>query len=215
MSTYSILLADDHAIIRKGLKRILAEREDLKVTGEAGDGIELLNLLAKVTPQMIILDISMPRLRGIEAIHEIKSTHREIKLLVLTMHKDSDLLRQAISEGADGYILKENAEEELFRAIDAVRRNKVYISRSFSEDMKEDWVHACRGDHEIPVSASLTPREREVLKLIAEGKSSKEIAELFFISVYTVQRHRANIMEKLNVRKTADLVKYAIEKGYL
>ena len=215
MPPYSILLADDHAIIRKGLKRILADRKDLQVTGEAADGIEILNLLANVTPHMVILDISMPRLRGIEAIHEIKSTHPEIKLLVLTMHKDSDLLRQAISAGADGYILKENAEEELFRAIDAIRRNAVYISPSFSEDVKEDWVHACRGDHKIPISTSLTPREREVLKLIAEGKSSKEIAELFFISVYTVQRHRANLMEKLNVKKTADLVKYAIEKGYL
>ncbi len=214
-SSYPILMADDHAMFRKGLKRILAERKDLEVIGEAGDGLELLNLLPKSNSKMIILDISMPRLRGIEAIHEIKTAHPNIKILVLTMHKDPDVLSQAISLGADGYVLKEDAEGELFTAIDAIRRNQVYITPSLLGDLKEDWVRVCRGDRKLPFSQPLTVREKEILKLIAEGKSNREIAEVLFISIYTVQRHRANMMEKLNAKKTADLVRHAMQKGYL
>jgi DNA-binding NarL/FixJ family response regulator len=198
------------------LKRILEEITDLEVIGEAGDGLELLKLLEKIKPQMILLDISMPNLRGIEAIREIQTLHPEAKILILTMHKDKEYLYQAISAGANGYLLKEDADTELSTAIETIRRGKVYVSPLLSGDLADDWAQTYRGKGKLPYEPdNLTTREREVLKMIAEGKSSKEIADLLFISARTVDRHRANLMEKLNLKKTADLVKYAIQKGYV
>jgi len=216
MNRYRIVLADDHVLLRTGLKSILGKTAGLEVVGEAGDGLELLNLLRKLEADMIILDISMPNLRGIEAIHEIKAIHPGLKTLILTMHKDKEYLHQAISAGADGYLLKEDADTELFSAIETVREGKIYISPHLSDDLVDEWAKIRRGDAR-PVSEPerLTIREREVLKLIAEGKSSKEIADLLCISVRTVEHHRANIMKKLNMRKTAELVKYAIDKGFI
>jgi DNA-binding NarL/FixJ family response regulator len=211
---YRIVLADDHVLLRQGLKRILEKMANLEIVGEAGDGLQLLNLMHKLTAHMIILDISMPNLRGIEAIHEIKAIHPGMKILVLTMHKDKEYLHQAISAGADGYLLKEDADTELFSAIETVREGKIFVSPHLSEDLVDEWAKIRRGESK-PVSKSerLTTRENEILKLIAEGKSNKEIADLLFISVRTVEHHRASIMNKLNLKKTAELVKYAIEKG--
>jgi len=216
MERFRLVLADDHILVRQGLKRILGEMADLEVIGEAGDGLQLLKLLEKIAPHMILLDISMPNLRGIEAIRAIKTLHPEAKILILTMHKDKEYLYQAISAGANGYLLKEDADTELSTAIDTIRRGKIYISPLLSGDLTDDWAQTYRGKSNIPSEPdNLTTREREVLKMIAEGKSSKEIADLLFISVRTVERHRANLMEKLNLKKTADLVKYAIQKGYV
>lgn len=209
MNTFHILLADDHVLLRQGLKNIIEKMADLKIVGEAGDGLELLQLLHKLTPHLIILDISMPHLRGMEAIREIKAIHPAVKVLMLTMHKDREYLHEAISAGAQGYLLKEDADTELFSAIQAIRQGKIYLSPFFSEGLTEDWAQTLRGKQTIPLEEPLTTREREILKLIAEGKSNKEIADLLFIS------HRANIMEKLNLRKTADLVRYALEKKYI
>jgi DNA-binding NarL/FixJ family response regulator len=211
MGTYRIVLADDHALFLQGLKQVLQEVGDLEVIGEAADGRELLDLLNKITPDMVILDISMPNLRGIEAIKEIKTVHPKAKILMLTMHSDKEYLYQAIASGADGYFLKKDAHTELFSAIEKIRRGKVYVSPSLSGDMAADWEQIRRGFRK-PI---LTPREIEILKLIAEGKSNKMIGDQLFISTHTVERHRANIMEKLNFKKTADLVKYAIQKGYI
>ena len=216
MAPYRIALADDHVLVRQGFKRILEGVGDLEVIGEANDGIELLNLLNQVTPDMVILDIFMPNLRGIEAIHEIKKIHPDVKVLILTMHKDKEYLYLSLSAGAKGYLLKEDADKELFSAIEKVRQGKTYISPYFSEEVVDDLVQVGKGDAKtIFETDPLTPREREVLKLIAEGKSSKEIANLLFISVSTVNNHRASIMEKLNLNKATDLVKYAIRKGYV
>lgn len=216
MEPFRIVLADDHILVRQGLKRILGEMTDLEVIGEAGDGLALLKLLEKITPQMILLDISMPNLRGIEAIREIKALHPEAKILILTMHKDKEYLYQAISAGANGYLLKEDADTELSTAIETIRRGKVYISPLLSGDLADDWAQTYRGKSKLPYEPdNLTTREREVLKMIAEGKSNKEIADLLFISVRTIERHRANLMDKLSLTKTADLVRYAIQKGYL
>jgi len=215
MGTYRIILADDHVLFRQGLKRILEERTDLEVVGEVDCGLKLLELLKKSTPDLIILDISMPNMRGVEATHEIKAISPKTKILILTMHKEKEYLYQAISAGAEGYLLKEDADTELFSAIDTIRQGRVYISPTLAEKSKEDWVEMTRGKRKLPTDDPLTVREREVLKLIAEGKSSKKIADLLFISVRTVDRHRANIMDKLNVKKTADLVKYAIQKNYI
>ncbi len=214
LKPYEIVLADDHNLIRTGLKKILATRSDLHVAGEAADGLALLNLLKKITPNMVILDISMPNLRGIESIPEIKRLHPDAKVLMLTMHKEEDYLYQAIAAGADGYVLKDDAEKDLFFAIDMISRGNIYISRCLAEESRRDLVQWRMGKGKLPTAEPLTTREREVLKLIAEGKSSREIGDLLFISARTVERHRANIMEKLNVRKTAELVKYAMRKGY-
>ncbi len=215
MSLYRIVLADDHVLIRQGLKKILSEMADIEVIGEAGDGLELLKLLNRSMPHLVILDISMPNLRGIEAIHKIKTICPDVKVLILTMHKEREYLYQAILEGAHGYLLKEDATKELSSAIETIRRGRNYISPLLSGELTEGWVQTFRGKG-LPFELEhLTTREREILKLIAAGRSNKEIAELLFISVRTVERHRANMMEKLNLKKTADLVKYAIQKGYL
>ena len=216
MASYSIILADDHALVRWGLRRLLEDMDELEVVGEANDGIELLQLLKQVTPQMVILDIFMPKLRGIEAISEIKAMHPDVKILILTMHRDKEYLYLALSAGAKGYLLKEDAPKELFSSIAAVRQGKTYISPYFLDSVVNDVVQIVKGDAKVFFEPEiLSIREREVLKLIAEGKSSKEIANLLFISVFTVNSHRASIMEKLNLRKATDLVKYAIRKGYI
>ena len=213
MGTYRVIVADDHALFRQGLKGVLRGGADLEVVGEAGDGLELINLLKlnQLDPHLVILDISMPNLRGIEAIREIKTTHPHVKILIVTMHKDKEYLYQALASGADGYFLKKDADTELFAAIEKIRNGRIYVSPHLSENLEDDWDQI-RGGFGKPI---LTVREREVLKLIAEGKSNKEIADLLFISVHTVERHRANSMAKLNLKNTAELVKYAIQKGYI
>lgn len=215
MAPYRIVLADDHAMFRGGLKRILMEKEDLEVTGEAEDGLELLGILSRLAPDLVILDISMPNLRGIEAVHEIRRKDPEVKILMLTMHKDVEFLSQAISAGANGYLLKEDADAEIFAAVETIRAGKTYISRLLSEGLAANWSQMVRGVRKSPSDDPLTVRERQVLKMIAEGRSNKDAAGLLCISVHTVERHRANIMEKLSLKKTADLVKYAIQKGFV
>lgn len=213
MEAYRIVVADDHALFRQGLRGLLQTAPGLDVVGEAGDGLELLELLKnrKSDPHMVILDISMPNLRGIEAIPEIKALCPGVKLLIVTMHTDKEYLYQSLAAGGNGYFLKKDADKELFSAIETIRRNRTYVSPSLAEDLADFWAHGREGSGG-PV---LSNREREVLKLIAEGKSNKDIARILFISVHTVERHRANLMRKLNLKKTADLVKYAIQKGYI
>jgi DNA-binding NarL/FixJ family response regulator len=215
MKRYRIVLADDHRLFRLGLKKILAENNDLEVVGEVGDALELLKLLPKLDPQMIMLDISMSKLRGIEAIPEIKRTCPGVKVIILTMHNDSEYLFEAISAGADGYLLKDDAEKDLFFAIDMVSQGQIYISRFLAEESRKDWAQIRRGARRPESSEPLTTRERQILKLIAEGKSSREIGGVLFISHRTVERHRANIMSKLNLSKSMDLLRYAIQKGYI
>jgi len=215
-SPYRIVLADDHAMFRRGVKRIIQEMEDLEVIGEAADGLQLLELLKQITPDMVVVDVSMPNLRGLEATREIKMTYPQIKVIILTMHKDKEYLYHALSAGAEGYLLKEDADQELFSAVKTIRQGGTYISPLLAPQMTDIFLERQRareGQGSFPLEP-LTMREREIIKLIAEGKSSKDIAGLLFISSRTVQHHRANIMRKLNFKKTADLVKYAIQKGY-
>ncbi|MDM7995825.1 MAG: response regulator transcription factor [Acidobacteriota bacterium] len=212
---YSIILADDHVLMRHGLRRILEERDNLEIAGEVGDGLELLSLLNKVNPDLIILDLSMPNLRGIEAIPEIRHIRPNAKVLMLTMHKEEEYLYQAISAGADGYLLKDDAEKELFLAIEHIQSGKIYISPGLADQSMQNWARMRRGEDNVLSADALTVRQREILKLIAEGKSNKEIGDLLYISVRTVERHRANMMSKLNVRKTAELVQYALRKHYI
>ncbi len=215
MSSYRIVLADDHIILRQGIKKIIEESGDLRVVGESGDGLDLMNLLKKKSADMVILDISMPNLRGIEATREIKKTYPLVKILILTMHKKTEYAYYALSAGADGYLLKEDTEAELFSAIDMIRAGKTYVSSSLAADLTDDLVQLHRSREKKTSPELLTSRERQVLKLVAEGKSSKEIGYLLCISVYTVNNHRANIIRKLDLKRTADLVRYAIERGYV
>jgi DNA-binding NarL/FixJ family response regulator len=212
-----ILLADDHVMFRQGVKRIIEGIEGVKVVGEANDGLELLRLLREINPDLVVMDISMPNLRGLEATREIKAIDAEVKVLILTMHKDREYLYHALTAGAEGYLLKEDADEELISAIETLRQGGTFISPLLSGQMADIFVDKFRPGGELRTTPEepLTVREREIVKLIAEGKSSKEIGVLLFISSRTVQHHRANIMRKLNLRKTADLVKYAIQKGYV
>ena len=214
VSPYRIVLADDHVMFRQGIKNILERAEDLKVAGEAGDGLELLELLKKTTQDMVILDISMPKLRGLEATREIKVISPDVKVLILTMHKNKEYVYYAISAGAEGYLLKEDADTELFTAIEKIRQGGHYISPLLSGEVTHELIQTSRNGKLTPQYDPLTIREREVLKLIAEGITNKEIANLLFISIRTAERHRANIMEKLNIRQTANLIKYAIHRGY-
>jgi DNA-binding NarL/FixJ family response regulator len=212
---YRVILADDHALVRRGLKLILEESPNLEIAAEVRDGLELLSVLHKINPDLIVLDVSMPNLRGIEAIPEIRRVRPNAKVLMLTMHKEEDYLYQAISAGANGYLLKEDAEKELFSAIEHIKNGKIYISPGLADQSMQNWARMRRGEDDSQRVESLTVREREILKLIAEGKSNKEIGDLLFISVRTVERHRANMMSKLNIRKTAELVQYALRKHYI
>ncbi len=212
--TYDVVLVDDHLMFRLGMKKILETSEDINVVGEASDGHELLSLLNRVSPQMVILDISMPKISGIEAAREIKITSPHIKVLILTMHNKIEYLQHALSVGAEGYVLKQDAGTELFVAINSLRSGDIYISPSFSLQLRDEFIKGCRG--EIPPGIdSLTIRQREVVTLIAEGKNSKEIASILFISTRTVEKHRSQIMGKLKLDSTADIVKYAINKKYI
>lgn len=202
MGVYRIALADDHALIRQGMARIIEEDADLQVVGEAGDGYELLTLLQEMNPDMVIVDVSMPNLRGIEAIREIRKRHSRLHILVLTMHKE--YLHQALAAGADGYLLKEDVDRELFAAIRHIRQGKTYVSPRLPREL-------VRGHGASPLSL----REQQVLRLIARGKSNRDIGETLFISVRTVESHRAAILKKLKQSCTAGLVKYAIEKGFI
>jgi len=202
MDRYRIVLADHYVMVRQGLGRIIKGVADLEVVGEAGDGIELLSLLNKLTPHMVILDISMPNHRGI--VPGIKMEYPVVKVLILTTHREYS--HQAMAAGADGYLLKEDADRDLFFAIENIRQGLVYLSPRMKVELSGD---------RVPSSERLSIRGNEVLKLIAKGNSNKEIAETLFISVRTVESHRAAIFRKLNLKNTADLVTYAIQKGYV
>ena len=214
MRPYRIVLADDHALLRTGIKKIIEESEDMLVVGEASDGLELLDLLRKETPHLVILDISMPNLRGIEAASEIKQSYPEVEVLILSMHKKKEYLYHSFSAGAKGYVLKDDTDTELLTAIETIRKGGVYLSSLLATELTYDFIKVQNSGGKAP-EGTLTLREREVLKLVAEGKTSEEISSLLFISSRTVQNHRANIMKKLNLKRTADLIKYAIRHGYV
>ncbi|MEM5788110.1 MAG: response regulator transcription factor [Syntrophobacteraceae bacterium] len=214
-SQYKIVIADDHLLIREMIKKSIAEVPGMAVIGEAGDGLELLVILEKVIPDLVLLDLTMPNLQGLDALKQIRELYPGVKVLVLTMHKSKQHISRALSAGANGYLLKENAFDDLLVAIDRIRRGERYISNLLSDQITELFLQkdTMRGgaDQVEPLSA----REREVLDLILEGKSAREIADSLTISIMTVYNHRINIKKKLGIRKDVDLIKYGIRKGYL
>jgi DNA-binding NarL/FixJ family response regulator len=211
---YRMVLAEDHILVREGIKKIIEDFADLKVVGEVSDGLQLLDLLKKLPVNMVIMDISMPHLPGIEATKEIKRNYPEVKVLILTMHKKKEYLTDALAAGVDGYLLKEDAAKELLSAVQKIRRGEIYVSPLLSAELATLYAQTRRITPVAPGRGILTPREIEIIKLIAEGKSSKEIAAVLFLSFRTVQNHRSKIMRKLNLKKNTDLVKYAIQMGY-
>ena len=215
---FKIFLADDHILVRHGLRRIIEENPDYKIIGETGDGLEIVSNIRKLRPDMIILDISMPNLRGIEAIRKIRRFDKKILILVLTMHKNDEYVYECLVNGAQGYILKEDADNELMSAITTVKNGEIYISPSFTSDVIKKLIQRKAGtDSRSRKTAfkDLTQREREVLKLIAEGNPNKKIARKLGISVRTVEHHRLSITKKLGSTNTASLVKHAIKIGLL
>jgi DNA-binding NarL/FixJ family response regulator len=200
LNRYRIVLADDHPLIRQGLGRLIEGVDHLEIIGEAGDGLELLSLMGTRTPQLVILDMSMPKLRGLEAIRTIKLRYPAVKILVLTMHKE--YLPQVRSAGADGYLLKEDADRELLVAIETIREGEFYLSPRMQGELTSE---------EMTLFDCLSNREKEVLKLIAQGKINRQIADLLFISVRTVESHRASLLKKLKQSNTAALIKFATE----
>lgn len=215
MKPRRVILADDHAMLRQGIRKILEEVPGLEVCGEAADGFELLELLKRTVPDLVVLDVAMPRIRGIEAAREIRSLYPAVRIIILSMHRAKEYLLHALGAGARGYVLKEDSDRELLDAIEAVSRGEIYVSPQLSLEAEEAFSTLRRRGAEAARAETLTCREREVLKLVAEGKTNKEIAGLLRISVRTVHRHRENITAKLQIHNVADLVRYSIRKGYV
>src|ERR1022692_584995 len=214
-----ILLADDHTIIRSGLRLLLEQQPDFKVVAEANDGREAVQLAAQHHPNIAVLDIGMPQLNGIEATHQIvtaesnKDSHTQV--VILSMHSDEGYVLRALKAGARAYILKNSAENDLIRAVRSVADGKSFFSPAISKLLLEDYVRKIR-DKEVEDSYDLlTPREREVLQLLAEGKSNKEAAAILELSLYTVETHRGNILQKLNLHGIPELILYAVRKGII
>ena len=210
-----ILLADDHAVMRTGLRLVLERQSDFEVVAEAADGREAVALAAKHAPDVAVLDIGMPNLNGIEATRQIGLASPNIAVVILSMHSDEAYVLRALKAGARGYLLKESAESDLITAIHAVHSGKAFFSPAVSRMLVEDYVRQLQ-DREIEDSYDLlTTREREILQLIAEGKSNKEIAAALNLSLYTVETHRGNLMEKLNLHTVPELILYAVRKGVI
>jgi DNA-binding NarL/FixJ family response regulator len=213
VKVYRIVLADDHAMLREGIKNIIDSSNGMAVVGEASNGLLLLSLLKRKTPDMVILDVAMPKLRGIEAAQEIRKRFPEVAILFLSMHKSREYIEKALAAGASGYVVKEDSGSELIQAIKTIQGGGSYLSPLILKELSGDPIGICRGEGRL-TEDPLTPRERQILQLIADGKTSKEIAQLLFISIHTVHNHRKNIKTRLSIRKNADLVKYALRHGY-
>lgn len=212
MSKIKILIADDHKILRQGIRSLLSSQGDFEVIGETSDGPETLKETFKLKPDVVLMDIGMPNLNGFEATRQIKKKLPEVKVLVLTMYQDDEYVLQALQSGASGYVLKDVAVEELVSAIRAVNNDQYYLSPSISRTVIDAYLRKTEKGEREP-SDLLTAREREIVQLIAEGYTNKEIAAKLYISVKTVDAHRSHIMEKLDIHDVAQLVKYAIRKG--
>jgi DNA-binding NarL/FixJ family response regulator len=207
----SVLIADDHAIVREGLRRLLESEPDIKVCAEASDGREALEMVEKHEPSLVILDITMPRLGGLEALERLRAEHPVVKVILLSMHGDPQFIRSAATLGVDGYVLKNGRASEVIDAVRAVMKGGSYFSPPVAREIVEQVRSPKRGSSE-PFT-TLSGREREVLRLIADGLSAKEIASDLGISSKTVEAHRTSLMRKLGARKATELVRYALRHG--
>ena len=207
-----VLLSDDHRIMREGLRSLLEKEPDIELVGEAEDGRSTLKLASRLKPQVVVMDISMPDLNGIDATRKLLEKLPSVKVLALSMHTDQRFIEGMLRAGATGYLPKDCASEELVRAIRTVLSNQTYLSPSIADVVRRDYLSQ-RREADISVSGVLTEREREVLQLMAEGKNTKEIASRLQVSVKTIETFRQHIMQKLNLYSLAELTKYAIREG--
>ena len=210
-----VLLADDHVLIRAGLRLVVEAQADLTVVGEAGDGREAVAMAESLKPDVVVMDIGMPNLNGIEAARQVLEKAPDAQIVMLSMHSDEGYVLRALKAGAKAYLLKDSAEADLARAIRAAAEGKSFFSPAVGKVLLEDYVRKLQRTGGEDSYELLSPREREILQLVAEGKSSKDIANLLNLSVYTVETHRARVMQKLNLRGIPELILYAVRKGII
>ena len=215
MTTYTILLADDHSILRAGLRSILNSKSDFNVIAEVDNGMDAVKSALTTAPDLLLTDLSMPKKNGTETISEIKKRLPDVKCLVLTMHNTEEHIRMALNAGADGYVLKDDSHEDLLTAIKTVLSGKMYLSPSICGNVVNGYLNSSTTEQPISSWDTLTRREKEIIKLIAEGYRSKDIAEQLSISIKTVEKHRSNLMRKLDLHSVSSLTNYAIQKGIL
>ena len=208
-----ILIADDHGVVRKGLRLLLEQYPEIEVVGEAANGREAVQKAADLRPDVLILDVAMPLLNGIEAAEQVRKANSTVGIIMLTMHADEGYVLRALNAGVKGYLLKESAEEDLLRAVRAVAQAKPFFSPAITQAMLEDYMRMLKQEGLSDTFELLTPREKEVLQLLAEGKTNKEAATILDVSLYTVESHRTNMMQKLNLHNTAEIVLYAVRKN--
>jgi two-component system, NarL family, response regulator NreC len=207
-----ILLADDHGIVRQGTRSLLEKEPDLEVVGEAEDGRAAVEATEKLLPDVVVMDIAMPHLNGLDASAQIVRRHPEIGVIILSMHEEEDYLVRALSAGVRGYLLKDTAQIDLVRAVRSVAQKKAFFSPAIAQMLVEDFTRQMQKKGVDDSYELLTEREREILQLLAEGKSNKEAAAILNVSPYTVETHRNNLMQKLNLHNTAEIVLYAVRK---
>lgn len=212
MTPIRILLADDHGIVRRGLHYMLERAPGMEVAGEAADGREAVKMAESLNPDVVVMDIAMPNLNGIEATAQIVKRNPKIGVIILSMHSDETYIARALSSGAKGFLLKDSAEADLIRAIHAVSEGRPFFSSAITQTLLEDYMRRLQQQNLQDSYDLLTDREKEILQLLAEGKSNKEVAALLELSLYTVETHRSNMMQKLNLHNTAEIVLYAVRK---
>ena len=205
-----IVVADDHTLMRSGLVGLLQGMSDVEVVGEAGDGREALRLAKELQPDIVVMDISMPELNGLDAAERVKQNSVKTKVIILSMHANEEYVAQALKAGASGYLLKDAATNELELAVKVVAQGQFYLSPSISRQVVDSYLHGGPTGLDL-----LSPRQREILQLIAEGKSTREIAEILHLSVKTIESHRAQLMERLDIHDVAGLIRYALRKGLI
>jgi DNA-binding NarL/FixJ family response regulator len=215
VSEIKVLLAEDHTIVRKGLRALLEDAKGIVIIGEAENGYEAVDMSNQHQPDVVVMDISMPLLNGLEATRRIKEENSDIKVIILTMHADEEYVLQGLRAGADGYLVKQSAPAELVAAVQAAFQGDSYLSPSISRKVIEEYVHGAESKNEFDSFETLTGREREVLQLVAEGLSIREIADHLYISEKTARAHRANLMNKLELHNIAALTIYALRKGVI
>jgi len=215
MRSIRILLADDHTVVRKGLRLLLESHEGFQVIADAADGREAVALAEQHRPDVVVMDIAMPTLNGIEAARQIGAALPQTAIVILSMHSDEAYVLKALKAGARAYLLKDSAEHDLINAVKAVSDGKAFFSPAISKMLVEDYVRQMQEQNVEDSFDLLTTREREILQLLAEGRSNKEVANVLQLSLYTVETHRANIFQKLNLHSGAELILYAIRKGVI
>lgn len=215
MSKMRVLIADDHAIVREGFRTLLEAQSDIEVVGEATNGEEAVNKAKEVQPDIVLMDITMPVMDGLEATRLIKERHPDIRILVLTMHEGDEFFFKFLDIGASGYFIKGGSSSELIWALRAVWQGDVFLYPTMAKKLLSDYLQGVKAGSDQESYDALTNREREVLKLIAEGRTNQEVAELLVLSVATVRTHRAHIMSKLGLHSPVELVKYALRRGFV